>query len=118
MQKEALQMYFLSKAGAVETFPFDEVTAVYKVGQKMFALISSESENLRINLKCNPDDGIFLRENHSAILPGYHMNKKHWITVVMDGSLTEDFIKQLIDDSYELVLKKMTKSERAKIIKN
>jgi len=102
MNVEELREYCLSKKGAEECFPFDEDTLVFKVGGKMFALIDLIGE-LSINLKCNPEKAQELRENYSAIQPGYHMNKRLWNTVYLNGSLSNNLIKELIDHSYELV---------------
>lgn len=111
MDQEAIKSYLLSKNHAYLDYPFDDVTPVYKVGKKMFALTGNIG-GLSINLKCDPDDALYLRDAHEAIVPGYHMNKKHWNTVIVDGSLEEAFIKDMIDRSYDLVLKSMTKKER------
>ena len=111
MDIDGLKRYLLSKTNAYLDFPFDEVTPVYKVGKKMFAL-TGDIGGLSINLKCDPDDALFLRDAHKAIIPGYHMNKKHWNTVIIDGSLEDDLIKDMIDHSYRLVVKSMTKAER------
>jgi predicted DNA-binding protein (MmcQ/YjbR family) len=102
MNVETLREYCLSKPGVEESLPFDESTLVFKVGGKMFALFSLDDE-LSINLKCDPERAIELRENHSAIIPGYHMNKKHWNTLMIDGSLPDKLIFELIDHSYNLV---------------
>jgi predicted DNA-binding protein (MmcQ/YjbR family) len=115
MNVEILRDYCLSKKGVSESFPFDETTLVLKLGNKIFALISLERE-LTINLKCEPEWAIELRENYSSILPGYHMNKTHWNTVLVDGSLSDKFIYEMIDHSYGLILNKLTKSEKQKII--
>jgi len=104
--------YFLSKPGAWEDYPFDDITPVLKVGKKMFALIRTESPPLQINLKCDPELSRDLREVYEDITPGYHMNKKHWNTVNIQGSLPEEEIKKLIDLSYDLVVKSLPKRER------
>lgn len=100
---------------STEDFPFDEVTLTYKVGGKIFILISTASETLRINLKCNPERAIQLREEFSAIIPGFHMNKKHWNTVVLDGSLPKKLVHEMIAHSYELVYKSLTKAKKEQI---
>jgi predicted DNA-binding protein (MmcQ/YjbR family) len=92
-----------------EEFPFDENTLVFKVMGKMFALTDLESFE-SINLKCDPETGAQLREQHAAVLPGYHMNKRHWITVLMDGSIPDKLLKHWIDTSYQLVAASLTKS--------
>jgi predicted DNA-binding protein (MmcQ/YjbR family) len=107
--------YCLSKPATSSGYPFGEGTLVLKVVSKMFALISEESEPLWINLKCDPDDALALREQYEAIQPGYHMNKKHWNTVTIDGSLPDKLVYELIDHSYDLVVSKLPKNERQKI---
>lgn len=105
--------YCLSKNGVSESMPFDQHTLVFKVGSKMFALASLNEIPLRINLKCLPDRAVHLREEHPEIvLPGYHMNKTHWNTVVVDGTMAQLWYRELIDHSYELVLKSLTRKER------
>ena len=99
----------MSKPGAEETLPFGPDTLVIKVDGKAFILISLDSIPLRINLKCDPERAVELREEHAAITPGYHMNKKHWNTLEMDGSLPTTLVKELIDHSYGLVSKKAQK---------
>ena len=112
---ESFRTYCLQKQVVTESFPFDADTLVFKVGSKMFALTSLDSISFSINLKCDPDRAIALREAHPAIREGYHMSKKHWNTVEIDGSLPDDFIRELIDHSYDLVVKKMTGKERQMI---
>ncbi len=109
---EHLRSYCAKKAGAKETFPFDNKTLVFKVMNKMFALCNIESEELRVNLKCKPEFAELLREKYHSISPGYHMNKKHWNTVTIDGSIPNDELLYLIDHSYELVVKNMKKADR------
>ena len=94
---------FLAKPGAEETTPFGPDVLVYKVGGKMFALTVPDEFPARINLKCDPECAVFLREAHDAIIPGYHMNKRHWNTLVLDGSLPSKLVGELIDHSYQLV---------------
>ena len=113
MDFTTLRTYLTSKPGAVEDFPFDTVTLVAKVGGKMFALVATSDDPLRINLKCEPGKAEILRELHPAVLPGYHMNKRHWNTVVVDGSLEDDDIFSMIDDSYALVVKGLPRAKRS-----
>lgn len=84
----------------------------------MFALISEDEIPLRMNLKCDPDDAQALRAQHSAIIPGYHMNKQHWNTIVLDGNLPGDLVAELIDHSYDLVVRGLKKAEREKLESN
>lgn len=116
MNIEELREYCLSKKGVTEHFPFDEVTLVFKVGDKMFALTNLDGEPT-VNLKCDPERAIELREQHSSIIPGYHMNKTHWNTVIMDGSVSDKLIYELIDHSYNLVFESLPKIKREKIVK-
>jgi predicted DNA-binding protein (MmcQ/YjbR family) len=104
MNIEELRHYCLSKKGVTESFPFDETTLVFKVMGKMFALTDLADEILNVNLKCDPEEAIRLREEHIAVIPGYHMHKKHWNTVMIDGSITDDKICEWIDNSYNLVV--------------
>jgi len=94
-----------------EEFPFGENTLVYKVMGKIFSLTDVELFD-SINLKCDPENGVQLREQYACVLPGYHMNKRHWITVLMDGSMPDKLIKNWIDHSYELVASTFTKSQK------
>lgn len=95
--------FCLSRAGAWEDYPFGPDSLVIKVGKKMFAIISVDAEPVRISLKCDPDDALVLRQLYPAITPGYHLNKKHWNTLELDGSLPTDLVQELIDHSYTLV---------------
>lgn len=112
MDFETLRKYLLAKPEAVEEFPFDAVTLVLKVSGKMFALIGTSDDPLRINLKCEPQKAEILRELYPAIIPGYHMNKRHWNTVILDGSISNQQIFSMIDDSYTLVIQGLPKSKR------
>ena len=106
---------FLAKPGAEETTPFGPDSLVYKVAGKMFALASPDAFPSSINLKCDPDRAELLRAEHPAITPGYHMSKRHWNTVVLDGSVPSSLVRELIDHSYDLVVAGLTKAERAKL---
>lgn len=116
MNIEELREYCISKKGVTEEFPFDEVTLVFKVGDKMFALTNLDGEP-SVNLKCDPEKSIELRETHSSIIPGYHMNKVHWNTLFIDGTLSDKLIKELIDLSYKLVFESLPKSKREAVLK-
>ena len=115
MEYEHLHSYLNDKPGSMVDFPFDQVTLVFKVGGKMFALLSLNEQPLRMNLKCDPDKVEALRDCFASIIPGYHMNKRHWNTLILDGSLPDDLILSLIDDSYALVFKGLTKAARQSI---
>ncbi|GAB1445428.1 MmcQ/YjbR family DNA-binding protein [Flammeovirgaceae bacterium] len=97
--------------GVTEEFPFDKNTLVYKVMGKMFALTDLDLFT-SINLKCVPEVGVELRERYPAVQEGYHMNKKHWITLQMDGSIPDNLIKAWIEESYNLVIQSLTKSQK------
>ena len=111
MNIETLREYCLSKPGSEETLPFGPDTLVYKVGGKAFLLTGLDSEEFRFNVKCDPDKAIELREEFLCVLPGWHMNKKHWNTIVVDGSVSNKQLKEWIDWSYELVAKKSSKKK-------
>jgi predicted DNA-binding protein (MmcQ/YjbR family) len=113
MNIEELREYCLSKKGAIECFPFDEVTLVFKI-HKMFALTNLDG-NLSVNLKCDPEKAIELREKYPAVKPGYHMSKKLWNTVEIDGSINDSLIKSWIDDSYQLVFDSLTKKQKEEV---
>jgi predicted DNA-binding protein (MmcQ/YjbR family) len=100
----ALRRWCLARAGATEEFPFGEQPSVFKVGGKMFALSSLRSRPLQVSLKCDPELAEGLRLTHAAIQPGYHLNKRHWITVTLDGSLPDEMVLDLLEDSYDLVV--------------
>jgi len=116
MNIEELREYCLSKKGVSESFPFDETTLVFKVMDKMFVLTDLEGE-LSINLKCDPDMANELREKYPAVLPGYHMNKEHWNTVMIDGSIPERLIREWIDHSYDLVIRQLPAGKRKRFVK-
>jgi predicted DNA-binding protein (MmcQ/YjbR family) len=120
MNAEYLREYCLSFAGAEESMPFGDDTLVIKVMNKMFALINLEGE-LSINLKCDPQLAIELREEYNCVLPGYHMNKTHWNTIIIDGSIQDLKLREWIELSYRLIvnsLSKKLKDELDKIQKN
>lgn len=112
---ELLRKYCLSKKGVTEDFPFDEETIAFRVAGKIFVLTNIYSVPLRVNLKCDPERAIELREQYECITPGWHMNKKHWNTVEMDGSLNSNFIQELLDHSYNETYKSLKKSEKDKL---
>ena len=117
MNIEEIRAYCLSKSGTEEGFPFDDTTLVIKVGGKIFILMSLDKDP-SMNLKCDPDWAIELREANPAIIPGFHMNKKHWNTVVLDGSLSGNLIKEMIDHSYNLILQSLPGKLRLEIERN
>jgi len=109
--------YCLSKAGTSPDFPFDQETLVLKVGTKMFALVNINGNPVSVNLKCDPLLAQDLRSRYEDVIPGYHMNKKHWNTVRIDGALGEDLVREMIDLSYDLVFRGLTRKERDEIQK-
>jgi predicted DNA-binding protein (MmcQ/YjbR family) len=108
---ESLRDYCLSKPGVTEGFPFDNETLVFKVMSKLFALTNIELFGSN-NLKCDPEMAIELREKYDCVKPGYHMNKKHWNTVQIDGSIPDQLILDWVDHSYDLVAQKLSKEEK------
>lgn len=113
MTLESIREYCLSRPGKItEELPFDDVTLVYKIAGKMFALMSMTDVPLSVNLKCDPEHAMELRERYEAVQPGYHMSKKHWNTVIIDGSLSEKQICAMIDESYALVVATLPKALR------
>lgn len=115
MELETLQKILLNKKRAIEDTPFGPETLVYKVMGKMFALVSWGEDPLRINLKCDPDLALALRAEYAAVIPGYHMNKKHWNSVILNGSIPEALLIEMIDNSYALVVKGLKKADREKL---
>ncbi|HON79475.1 MAG TPA: MmcQ/YjbR family DNA-binding protein [Spirochaetota bacterium] len=111
-----IRSYCSRKKGVSEDFPFDMETLVLRVGSKIFLLSDINEKPFRMNLKCDPFRSMVLREKYNQITPGYHMNKKHWNTVLVDGVIPDNEVLELVDHSYELVLKGMKKSERDEIL--
>ena len=112
MDFDAARTYFLSRPEAVEDFPFGPDVYVYKILGKMFATLGTEDGLARMNLKCDPEEALALRDIFEAVLPGYHMNKAHWNTVLLDGSIPRGEIERMIDRSYGLVVRKLRKKTR------
>ena len=114
MNIESFRTYCLSKPGVTEETPFGPETLVLKVQGKMFALTGVDDFK-HIALKVEPEAGAELREQYTSVVPAYHMNKKHWINVLMDGAIADKLVKKWIDNSYDLVVKGLTKKEREKL---
>ena len=112
MNIEQFREYALSKPATSEDFPFGPDTLVLRVVGKIFALTGLDSEQFTVNLKCDPDYALELREQHPEVIPGWHMNKKHWNTVDFEGSLDDRMLRSLIDHSYDQVVKTLKKAER------
>lgn len=116
MNIENLRDYCLGKKAVTEELPFGPDTLVFKVMGKVFALTGLDKVPLSVNLKCKPEKAVALRETHEDnILPGYHMNKKHWNTVILDGQLAPKLILTMIDDSYDLVVRGLTKKQQKEL---
>jgi len=107
MNIEEVREYCLTKKAVTESFPFDETTLVFKVMNKMFCLLSLD--DFRVALKNDPEKNIELRAHYPAIIPGYHMNKEHWNTIELDGSIPPVLLRELIDESYTLIIKSLPK---------
>ena len=114
MHVETLRNYCLSKKGVTESFPFDEVSLVFKVMDKMFALIPLEKE-LQISLKCDPEIAIELRERYACVEPAYHFNKKHWNAIFIYGSIDDKLVFEWVDHSYDLVVAKLTRNQQKEL---
>ena len=112
MDFDTVRTHFFRKKGATKDMPFGPSALVFKVMGKMFALIGVDDDPLRMNLKCDPDYALLLRQRYTGVIPGYHMNKQHWNTVVLDDSVPDDLILDMIDDSYDLVVKGLRKVDR------
>ncbi|WP_080057769.1 MmcQ/YjbR family DNA-binding protein [Spirosoma aerolatum] len=113
MNIETIRDYCIAKPGVTESFPFGGDALVFKVGGKMFALLATESQPTTINLKCDPERAVQLRDEHPAVAPGYHMNKSHWNTITVNGTVRTAELQEWIDHSYELVRKSLPKAIQA-----
>lgn len=109
MHIEALREYCLTKKGVEECLPFGPETLVFKVMGKVFLLAGLDSQPLQFNVKCEPNKALELRENYTCVIPGYHMNKQHWNSIICDGSASDKLITSWIDDSYHLIVSSLTK---------
>jgi predicted DNA-binding protein (MmcQ/YjbR family) len=112
MDADALKAACLALTGAVETFPFNLETSVFKVGGKIFALSALDAHPLSVSLKCEPELAERLRAQHPAITGGWHLNKRHWNTVLLDGSVPDSMVRDMIEDSYDLVVASLTREQR------
>ncbi|MBM9439892.1 MmcQ/YjbR family DNA-binding protein [Actinacidiphila bryophytorum] len=115
MTPDALKALCLGLNGASETFPFDAETSVFKVGGKIFAISALDSDPLSVSLKCEPEIAVRLREAHPAITPGWHLNKRHWNTVRLDGSLPDALVEELVEDSYDLIVAKLPRARQLRL---
>lgn len=114
MNIEEFRDYCMAKPGVTEGFPFDKTTLVFKVMGKMFALTDTE-DPFAINLKCDPERAVQLRAQYPAVIPGYHMNKQHWNTINIDGSMNDEFLWELVEHSYDLIVKSLTKAKKLEL---
>jgi len=110
--------YALSKKGAEETYPFDETTLVFKVAGKMFGLVYDHKGQLGLNLKCDPELNLVLRQQYEGVFPGYHMNKKHWNTILFDSDVPDEEIYKFVDISYDIVFKSLTKKLQKSVLED
>ncbi len=115
MDLKSLRAYLLAKKGTTEELPFGPGALVYKVMGKMFALVAEDAEPLYVTLKCEPGQALFWRDLFPTVRPGYHMNKKHWISVTLDDSIPRAEVLGMIDDSYDLVVQSLTRARREEL---
>ena len=115
MTSEELKSACLALAGTREEFPFDEANSVFKVAGKIFALSRLDGAPLRVSLKCDPDIALQLRASYSSITAGYHLNKRHWNTVVVDGTVPDELLRDMIEDSYDLVVAGLPRAQRERL---
>ena len=115
MDPAALRRWCLAQNGSIEDFPFGPEVSVFKVAGKMFALTALERVPLQVSVKCEPELAVDLRNTYAAIRPGYHLNKRHWNTITLDGSLPEQLERDLIEDSYDLVVSALPKRIREQL---
>jgi predicted DNA-binding protein (MmcQ/YjbR family) len=115
MDLETIRKYCLEKKSTTESFPFGEFTLVFKVCGKIFLLMSLDSQPLQFNVKCDPEKAEELREAYSSVIPAFHMNKKHWNTIIINGQVNSKLIREMVDDSYSLVVRSLPLKERKKL---
>ena len=118
MNAKELREHCLSFPGAQETFPFGPENSVFKVADKIFALSRLAENPLRVSLKCDPPLAEQLREAHTSVLPGYHLNKRHWNTVIIDGSLPAKMIGDMVEDSYDLVVSQLSRAAISSLLRD
>lgn len=115
MTPDALKAVCLALNGAEETFPFNPETSVFKVGGKIFALSALEARPLSVSLKCDPELAVQLRAAHPQITGGWHLNKRHWNTVLLDGALPDDMVREMVEDSYDLIVAKLPRAQQLRL---
>jgi predicted DNA-binding protein (MmcQ/YjbR family) len=116
MDSRELREQCLALPGSVEEFPFNDEVSVFKVGGKMFALSLLDGEPLQVSVKCHPELAVQLRASHPAITPGYHLNKRHWNTITLDGSVTDEMVRDFLGDSYDLVVASLPRARRPRSV--
>ena len=112
MDSRALRAWCLEQPGAIEDFPFGPEHSVFKVGGKIFAISALERDPLDVSVKCEPELAVALRQSYPAIRPGYHLNKRHWNTITLDGSLPDRLVRDLVQDSYDLIVSALPQRAR------
>jgi predicted DNA-binding protein (MmcQ/YjbR family) len=112
MTPDALKAMCLGLNGTIETFPFNPETSVFKIGGKIFAITALDADPLKVSLKCEPELAVQLRAAHPEITPGWHLNKRHWNTVLLDGSLPDKLVHEMIEDSYDLIVSKLPRAQQ------
>jgi predicted DNA-binding protein (MmcQ/YjbR family) len=115
MGREGVLAFCTAMPGATEDYPFGDGVAVFRVGGKMFALVPLDAEPATVNLKCDPDLALELRDRFPAVRPGWHQDKRHWNTVELDGSLDDDEVREMIEHSYELIVARLPRAQRDRI---
>jgi predicted DNA-binding protein (MmcQ/YjbR family) len=115
MDLETIRKYCLEKGSVTESFPFGEFTLVFKVCGKIFLLMALDNQPLQFNVKCDPEKAEELRENYASVIPAFHMNKKHWNTIIVNGEINSKLMREMIDDSYSLVVHSLPLRERKKL---
>ncbi len=112
MDLETIRKYCLEKESVTESFPFGESTLVFKVCGKIFLLMALDNQPLQFNVKCDPEKAEELRENYASVIPAFHMNKKHWNTIIVNGEINSKLMREMIDDSYSLVVRSLPLKDR------
>jgi predicted DNA-binding protein (MmcQ/YjbR family) len=115
MDMETIRKYCVEKKSVTESFPFGESTLVFKVSGKIFLLMGLDNVPLQFNVKCDPEKAEELREAHTSVIPAFHMNKKHWNTIILNGQISAKLIREWIDESYALVVRSLPLRERKKL---
>ena len=115
MDAAGLRRWCLAQSGAIEDFPFGAEHSVFKVGGTMFAISALERSPLEVSVKCEPELAVELRDTYSAIRPGYHLNKRHWNTLTLDGTLADQFVRDMVEDSYDLIVSRLPRGTQIRL---